>query len=139
GMLKVSARERATGLQKQITIENALAEYEREERDEARERLEELWAGAEEEKPEEGGDPTAGEAAPPELAPGPPGGATGGAQAGAVLEKAERLLPQVQPEDRAEVEKLMGQLRSALTDRHWDKVTTASNELADILFYLDDA
>ena len=27
GMLKVSAREKATGLQKQITIENALARY----------------------------------------------------------------------------------------------------------------
>ena len=40
GMLKVSARERATGLQKQVTIENALARFEREERDEARERLE---------------------------------------------------------------------------------------------------
>src|SRR5262249_57439995 len=43
GMLKVSARERATGLQKQITIENALAQYEREERDSARERLDQLW------------------------------------------------------------------------------------------------
>ena len=32
GMLKVSAREKATGLQKQVTIENALAKFEREER-----------------------------------------------------------------------------------------------------------
>src|SRR5579884_149771 len=44
GMLKVSARERATGLQKQVVIENALARFEREERDQARERLEQLWA-----------------------------------------------------------------------------------------------
>src|SRR5206468_4715450 len=49
GMLKVQARERATGLQKQITIENALAKYEREERDAARERLEEMWSEADEE------------------------------------------------------------------------------------------
>src|SRR5262249_43300447 len=47
GILKVSARERATGLQKQITIENALAQYVREERDAARERLDELWGEAE--------------------------------------------------------------------------------------------
>src|SRR5271166_5612777 len=42
GRLKVSARERATGLQKQVTIENALARYEREEQEDARARLEEL-------------------------------------------------------------------------------------------------
>ena len=50
GMLKVSAREKATGLHKQITIENALAEYERTERDAARERLEQLWAASEEDQ-----------------------------------------------------------------------------------------
>jgi len=43
GILKVTARERATGLQKAITIENALAEFERGEREAARERLEQLW------------------------------------------------------------------------------------------------
>ena len=42
GMLKVSARERATGLQKQVTIENALAKFEREERSESMERLQQL-------------------------------------------------------------------------------------------------
>src|SRR5205814_9882756 len=69
GMLKVSARERATGLQKQITIENALAKYEQEERDAARERLDQLWEEAEEpETPE--GDETE-EAAMPDLVPGP--------------------------------------------------------------------
>src|SRR5262249_46979666 len=48
GMLKVSARERATGLQKQVVIENALARYEREERDEARERLAPPWSPGDE-------------------------------------------------------------------------------------------
>src|SRR5438067_8070269 len=43
GMLKVSARERATGLQKQVTIENALAQFEREEQEQARNRLDRLW------------------------------------------------------------------------------------------------
>ncbi|MBY0525304.1 MAG: Hsp70 family protein [Gemmataceae bacterium] len=130
GMLKVSARERATGLQKQITIENALARYEAEERDAARGRLEELW---DEEEPE--GD----EDAPPELSPGPREGARETVQAKALLEKADRLLAKVQPEDRAEVERLMERVRTALTDRKWDQVTTAGNELSDILFYLEDA
>src|SRR5262249_34190155 len=49
GMLKVSAREKATGLQKQVTIENALARFERDEQALARERLERLWEDADEE------------------------------------------------------------------------------------------
>jgi hypothetical protein len=60
-------------------------------------------------------------------------------QARALLEKADRLLEKVQPEDRTELERLCTRVRTALTDRHWDKVTAASNELADILFCLEDA
>ena len=59
-------------------------------------------------------------------------------QARALLEKAERMLPQVQPEDRTEVERLMEKVRVMLTDRQWDRVTAACNELADVLFYLED-
>ena len=33
----------------------------------------------------------------------------------------------------------MQRLRMALTDHKWDQVTAASNELADTLFYLEDA
>jgi molecular chaperone DnaK len=131
GMLKVSARERATGLQKQITIENALARYEREERDSARERLQQLWT-----EPDAEGEPEPDVL--PELVPGPREGQREAVQARALLEKADRLLTQVQPEDRSELEKLMEQVRVALTDRQWNKVTEASNELADTLFYLED-
>ncbi len=144
GMLKVSARERATGLQKQVVIENALARYEAEERDEARERLERLWGGLpeseadledEEELEEEVEvDPNA----MPTLVPGPREGQREAVQARALLEKAERLLERVQPEDRVEIERLMERVRAALTDRQWDKVTAAANELADTLFYLED-
>ncbi len=136
GLLKVSARERATGLQKQVTIENALARYEREDMEEARERLGALWddLGDDEEEPaEEGGEP----AALPELVPGPREGQREAVQARALLEKAERLLERVQAEDRIDVERLMEKVRSALTDRQWDRVTQASNELADALFYLE--
>ncbi|MBL8798558.1 MAG: hypothetical protein JNM56_31975, partial [Planctomycetia bacterium] len=50
-----------------------------------------------------------------------------------------RLLEKVQPEDRGEVERLMTAVRGALTDRKWAELTTAANELADVLFYLEDA
>ena len=124
-----------------MVIENALARYEAEERDEARERLEQLWGGPNgDEGPEEGMASAAedGEEELPSLLPGPREGQREAVQARALLEKAERLLEKVQAEDRAEVERLMERVRTALTDRQWDKVTAASNELADTLFYLED-
>ncbi len=138
GMLKVSARERATGLQKQITIENALARYEAEERDQARERLEELWG--DEEGP--AADDVGGadhEDVTPELVAGPREGQRETVQARALLEKADRLLDQVAAEDRGEIERLMERVRVSLADRKWPELTTACNELSDILFYLEDA
>jgi molecular chaperone DnaK len=142
GMLKVSAREKATGMQKQVTIENALARFEREEQALARERLDRLWENAgddfddfERDEAEE----DAGDEEVPALAPGPREGQRETVQARALLEKAERLLPNVLAEDRPEIERLMERVRSAVTDRRWDKVTAASNELADLLFYLEDA
>jgi molecular chaperone DnaK len=146
GILKVSARERATGLQKQVVIENALARFEREEREQARERLEQLWAlpgGSDEDEVEDeetNGFATAAaeEDEFPSLVAGPREGQREAVQARALLEKAERLLERTQPEDRAEVERLMTQVRTALTDRQWDKLTAACNELADTLFYLED-
>ncbi|MCI0461526.1 MAG: Hsp70 family protein [Gemmataceae bacterium] len=140
GMLKVTAREKATGLQKQVTIENALTRYERDERDSARLRLEQLWDetpesfdmddGEEEFEPVEEG--------PPEILPGPREGQRETVQARALLEKAERLLPNTQPDDRTEIERLMTNVRTALTDRKWDQLTTACNELSDVLFYLEE-
>jgi molecular chaperone DnaK len=141
GMLKVSARERATGLQKQVVIENALAQFERDERAEARDRLDRLWVDQadpfEDEEAEEDDEGGAGEEMP-SLAPGPREGQREAVQARALLEKADRLMPRVQAEDKPEVERLMEKVRTTLTDRQWDKLTAASNELADVLFYLED-
>jgi molecular chaperone DnaK len=132
-------------LQKQVTIENALARFERDEREAAQDRLNRLW-GADDESDEsdefEDGEAieeeTPGVIAVPELAPGPREGQREAVQARALLEKAERLMERVTPEDRGEVERLMEKVRTALTDRQWDRLTTASNELADTLFYLED-
>jgi molecular chaperone DnaK len=143
GILKVSAREKATGLQKQVTIENALAEYERDEQAGARERLDRLWDDRDEDFDEEDEEPDeeVGESRPdvvPELLPGPREGQREAVQARALLEKAERLMDKVQPQDRPEIERQMTAVRTALTDRKWDAVTRACNELADTLFYLED-
>jgi molecular chaperone DnaK len=141
GMLKVTARERSTGLQKHITIENALASFESEEREDARRRLADLWRASGTEYLDDGLEPEAEEMeeVAPALAPGPREGQREAVQARALLEKAERLLAKVSPNDRGEIEKMIENIRTALTDRQWDRVTEASNALADVLFYLEDA
>ncbi len=136
GILKVTARERATGLQKQITIENALARYDREERAAAQERLDELWTEEHEELVEEEVSETNGEL--PQLVPGPREGQREAVQARALLEKAERVAQNASSEDGAELQRLMTQVRSALDGQNWDRVKTAANDLADALFYLED-
>jgi len=145
GMLKVTAKEKATGLNKQITIENALARFEGSELTEARERLDRLWGepaaaeegGFDEEENELADDDDDVDA--PELVPGPREGQRETVQARALLEKAERLLEKVAPEDKVELEKMLTSVRAAITDRQWEAVTKACNELSDILFYLEDA
>ena len=146
GMLKVSAKEKATSLSKQVTIENALSRFEGAEISEARERLDRLWEHSA--PAEEGGFDEDGEVEEdleeeftgmPELVPGPREGQRESVQARALLEKAERLLEKVAPEDKADLERMLNAVRMAVTDRQWDKVTKACNELSDILFYLEDA
>ena len=75
----------------------------------------------------------------PELVAGPREGQREMVQARALLEKAERLSANLAPQDKGEVDRLMGQLQNALTDRNWARVTGATNELSDVLFYLEDA
>lgn len=144
GMLTVSAREKATGLQKRITIDNALAHFEHEEFEGARERLDELWQTTyPDEGPVNSPDQVESESMTeftiPELAPGPREGQRESVQAKALLEKADRLGQNVSPEDRRELERLMERVRVTLTDRHWSMLANATNDLADALFYLDDA
>ncbi len=139
GILKVSAREKATGLQKNVTIDNPFAAYQRDERAVAQQRLNRLWEGAEGEEGD-GDEVSVTEGAPPpELVAGPREGQRETVQARALVEKAERLLPSVPAEDRPEVERLLTAVRNALTDRRWAELTTACNDLSDVLFYLEDA
>ena len=145
GTLKVSAREKSTGLVKQTTIHNAMARFAVEERDAARARLNRLW-----------GDPNASQspdAAGPSTLPGsgeaprfkPPAAAASAegqreaVQARALLEKAERLRDKAGAEDQAELDRLSGLVRTALSGRDWAGLATASRELTDVLFYLEDA
>lgn len=144
GMLKVTAREKSTGLEKHVEIENALARMNETQMVQSREHIEGLWRSSmdpmDEDEAELGSAADVNVAdAMPTLVPGPREGQRETVQARALLEKAERLLPKVPPEDQKEIEKHITNLRAALTDRQWDKVHSQCNELSDILFYLEDA
>ena len=137
GILRVSAKEKMSGLQKQITIQNALHAPSIEEVSASRNRLAELFADMDDLGDDEDGEEESNR--PPELVPGPREGQRETVQARALMEKAERLIPTMQPEDKAEVERLIGQLRQALDERAWQRLGELSNNLSDVLFYLEDA
>ena len=179
GTLKVSAREKATGMVKQITIENAMARFAVEERDAAQQRLERMWSNPSWDEEEENEDPmTVGdiigggddeadeyfedeeddtpwdetdetvEPEPSEQVPVPssrisaPAMAEGtreSTQARSLLEKADRVRGKASAEDQAELDKLTGRVKSALEEKRWADVQSACTELADVLFYLEDA
>lgn len=145
GILKVTARERATGLVKNVTIEGALKPFDAASVRQSQDRLSDLWqtpTPEDEDDFDDGADEpiTAGSSDSPfpELVAGPREGQRESVQARALIEKAERLLPGMQPEDRDEVQKLVDRIKNDMVDRHWDRVTAGANQLSDVLFYLDD-
>jgi molecular chaperone DnaK len=142
GILKVSAREKATGLVKQITIENVTGRMGVAEQAASEARLGRMWNDLEaltgvpsEDEPA----PEFGGAAVPQLDAGPREGARESVQATALLEKTERVRAKASPDDQAELDRLAGKVRDALADRRWADLHAACNDLTDVLFYLEDA
>ena len=114
-----------------------MAQYALEERDAAQERLNRMWSSPDQGEGEEESDGERLDA--PFLSPGPAEGQRESVQAGALLEKAERIRDRAAAADQAELDRLCENIRIALTDRAWGDLTAASNELTDVLFYLEDA
>lgn len=136
GILQVTATEKQTGLQRQVRIENAMARFQHEARDEAQRRLEALFGDD---------DDTDLDIAFRAIdASGPSEESTDTAlhralvQARALIEKAERMLPNVDDAGKADVESLMTQLRDAVNVQDVSRIEARSDELADMLFYLED-
>ena len=125
GIMQVSAREKNTGLEKSIRIDNVLARFAEGELQTARERVDALFADTE-----------AGDAA--RLVG--PAGATDHqltAQARALVEKAERLLDQASDDDREDLVNLIEQLKDALAGENIAALREPMAELSDLLFYLE--
>jgi molecular chaperone DnaK len=142
GILQVTATEKRTGLQRQVRIENALARFQREDREAARQRLESLFDAEAiallEEEDEEDTAATLVSTLPTPEAPEDITWQRTVVQARALLEKAERLLEGLADEDREEIERSMALLRGAVAGHRLAEVEAQSAALADALFYLED-
>jgi len=114
GILQVSAREKNTGLERRITIEQAMSRYDRTQLDEARERIGSLF---------EAGEPRAEDAAGPAL--------------DALLAKADAKLDDAGEEDRAEIIDLIEAIRDARSSGDNTALEEGRRQLQDLLFYLE--
>jgi molecular chaperone DnaK (HSP70) len=130
GLLKVAAREKRTGLEKEITIDNAAARFEQHELDAARERLSALIDGEAERV-------TGGDAA----GAGPAETRTAErrevVQARALVEKAERLMADANAEDKEDLVDLVEGVQDALAAGEMPALERAVAELSDLVFYLE--
>jgi len=116
GILQVSAREKKTGLERRITIDNATSRYNQEQLDEARQRIGVLF-----------GDQEASVG----------GGAATDAAIDALLARASAKLDEAGEEDRAEIIDLIESIRDARNRGDSAALEDARSQLQDLVFYLE--
>ncbi len=115
GILQVSAREKQTGLEQRITIEQAMSRYDQAGLDAARERIGSLFEGREAETAQ---------------------AASGGAL-DALLSRASAKLDDAGEEDRGEIIDLIETIRDARASGDDAALEDGRQQLQDLLFYLE--
>ena len=137
GILKVSATERATGRQKQLTIDNAVTRFRAGNRQEALSRVEAMF------QPGAGVGPVASAEAALEAKPAP---TELPAEMAQLMDRCERLIARSQqlgqgsnPADAEEMQQLVEQLRAAMAQRSQAEMERLAARLEDLVFYLQDA
>ena len=121
GIMNVTAREKNTGLEKSIRIDNVLTRYEEGELQTARQRISRLFGGEEQLAPK-----TEDASEHQRMV-----------QARALVEKAERLLDKAAEDDREEIINLIEAIKDALSSNNLDALKEPTSALSEILFYLE--
>ena len=140
GILKVTASERATGLARHVTIDNATERFRQRQRTDAIDRLEEIFGTAE--NPIEVGngvssapagplDDSSAESLSPSLRQAIDSATT-------LIAKAEKVVTGANPEDAADLQAMLVDLRAAIDDRSEKDIHTIASEVTDLVFYLED-
>jgi molecular chaperone DnaK len=130
GILTVSAVERDTGLEKRLTLENAITRFRVASHDDAKARLAEVF----------------GDSAPGGEAQTPDAAATVTRDADSpvgrsdeLVAKARRLITQAAPEDADEIRELIDGIQKAESSGDGEGLRDLAERLEDMFFYLEDA
>ena len=136
GILKVSATERTTGRQKQLTIDNAVTRFRAKNREEAMARVAAAFAPAAACEPSDDRqqEPPC-ETAEPDL---PEEFRQMIARCEQLIVDGERIVPGANREDAEEMQRLIDQLREAIDRQSQADMAEVMPKLEDIVFYLQD-
>ena len=123
GILHVSAKEKATGLERRITIDKAMSRYDKKDIEEARQQIDRLFGDAVDEA-------------------GPAAGAQGSASATdprieALVARARAKLDSAVADDRAEIVDLIEAIEDSRASGDAAGLADAVRRLDDLLFYLE--
>lgn len=124
GILSVTAREKDTGLEKSIRIDRAVAGLEDQDIDEARQRIGRLLDG--ETVPAEASDASTDQPADKHTA-----------EAGKLIDNAERLMENANAEDREDLVDGVEQINEALAAGDDNALKVALEQLSDLIYYLE--
>lgn len=124
GILQVSAKEKNTGLEKSITIANAISRFQEGELETARQRIDALFHEDADMPPAAAGELHRNEQ-------------QAAVQARALVEKAERLLDTSSADDREDLVDLIETVHDALASNDTAALAEAVAELSDVVFYLE--
>jgi molecular chaperone DnaK (HSP70) len=141
GILRVTAIEKRTGLAKHITIEGATTALSAAEIARSRRRMQELFAEEEEEDRDVAEVDEIDLTAKFEVSEEKEhrDRRVQVSEARAVLERSRRLLDKMNAEDREEAIALHEQIEDALNLANWQRLREVTAELADLLFYVEEA
>ena len=137
GILKVTAKERATGLEKQLTVDNAVTRFRAKNRQEALARLAAAFE-PDGSSPPAGGSGKHDQSKSTAHADLSPELNETVAKCEELILKAERIAPGVNPEDAREMNDLAGKLRAAIAEQRWTEIEEIVPQLEDLVFYLED-
>ncbi len=126
GILSVSATEKETGLEKSITIDNAIGRFQADEMEQARTRVSALFGASVEQL-------TGGETIEVETFR-----SQEDEKVTNIVAKARQLMEKASEEDKEDIINLLEQINDALQRNDKHALKTASDALADILFYLEN-
>ncbi len=138
GILTVTATEKATGLQKQLTIDNAMARFRGDNRTAAQERLNTVFA-ADDQTPTEQPPASAAEPAAEPAEELSPQLRTAVDKANELISQATGLLDNANELDAAEIRELLAQLQAAIDRQSLTDMSDVTAKLDDLVFYLQDA